>query len=98
MLAESPRHRARRKFVFGVLEQASNILGGMAASVTVVGMVVPAIAIFTGTSKLTRDMFIEVAMLVIGFAFAVAVAAVVLRGLARRLEDYDNAPSSDGAP
>ena len=81
--------RARRRFVFGVLEQASNILGGMTASVTVVGLIVPAIAVSTGSSHLTRAMFYEVAALVVCFAMAVAVAAMVLRGLARRLEDFD---------
>jgi hypothetical protein len=87
---ERERGRARRKFAFGVLEQASNIFGAMTASVTVVGLILPAIATFSGTSQITRGQFFEIAMLVIAFAFTVASCALILRGLARRLEDFDH--------
>ncbi len=93
MAIETATQRARRKFVFGMLEQASNILGAMTASVTVVGLVLPTLAVFTGTSHLTSPMLSQLATLVIGFALLAATAAVVLRGLARRLEDNEVAIS-----
>ena len=89
MAIETARQRSRRKFVFGVLEQASNILGAMTASVTVVGLVLPTFAVFTGGSKLTSAMLSQLATLVISFALLAAFAAVTLRGLARRLEDNE---------
>lgn len=86
---ESAAHRARRKFVFGALEQASNILGAMTASTVVVGLVLPTLAVLSGSSHVTQPMLAQLAMLVLGFAMLSATAAVVLRGLARRLEDND---------
>lgn len=91
MPAETPRDRSRRKFVFGVLEQMSNILGAMSASVLVVGLILPAIAVLGGRGEVARATFVQVATLVLGFALAAAVAAAILRGLARRIDD-DAAP------
>lgn len=91
MIDETPRERARRKFVFGVLEQVSNILGAMAASVLVVGLVVPTIAAFAGTSSVSRAVLAQVATLVVGFALFAAVTAAIVRGLARGIDD-DSGP------
>ncbi len=87
MTSETPAERARRKFVFGVLEQVSNILGAMAASVLVVGLVLPTIGAFAGTGKVSRGDLAEVATLVIAFAAIAAVAAAIVRGLARGIDD-----------
>ncbi len=81
------RARARRKFVFGVLEQAANILGAMTASVLVVGLLLPALGAFTGHVTVSHDMFGATARLVLGFAAFAAAGSLMLRGLARRLED-----------
>ena len=81
------RARARRKFVFGVLEQAANILGAMTASVLVVGLLLPALGAFTGHAAVSHEMFGATARLVLGFAAFSATGSLVLRGLARRLED-----------
>lgn len=89
MTVETPRERARRKFVFGVLEQVSNIRGAMAASVLVVGLILPTIAAFAGTSKVAAADLTQVATLVVGFALFAAVSAAVVRGLARGIDDDD---------
>ncbi len=91
MIAETPAERARRKFVFGVLEQISNILGAMAASVLVVGLVLPTIAAFAGMSSLPHAALAQAATLVVGFALFAAIMAAIVRGLARRIDD-DSGP------
>ena len=90
-MTETPRERARRKFVFGVLEQVSNILGAMAASVLVVGLILPTIAAFAGTPTVSRAELAQVATLVVAFALFAAVTAAIVRGLARRIDD-DSGP------
>ena len=91
------QHRARRKFIFGVLEQAANILGAMTASVMVVGLLLPALAAFTGNMVVSHAMFGATARLVVGFALLTAMGSLTLRGLARRLEDDTlDAPESGG--
>ncbi len=89
MTPETPAERARRKFVFGVLEQASNILGAMAASVLVVGLILPMIGAFTGMATVSHADLTQVATLVIGFAALAAVTAAIVRGLARAIDDDD---------
>lgn len=91
MIHETPAERTRRKFVFGVLEQLSNILGAMAASVLVVGLVLPMIAAFAGTGNLSHAALIQVGTLVIGFALFAAIIAAIVRGLARGIDD-DSGP------
>lgn len=93
-MIERRRARARRKFVFGVLEQAANILGAMTASVLVVGLLLPALAIFSGNAAVSRAMFASAAWLVMGFATLAAAGSLVLRGLARRLEDDEREPDN----
>lgn len=87
MTDETQTERARRKFAFGVLEQMSNILGSMAATVMVVGLVLPSIAAFAGMGSISRALLVEGATLVVGFAVFAGVAAAVLRGLARQIDD-----------
>ncbi len=79
--------RRRRKFAFGVLEQAANILGAMTASITVVGLLLPALAAATGMHSITTVDFVSAAWLVIGFALFSGASSILLRGLARQLED-----------
>lgn len=79
--------RRRRKFVFGVLEQAANILGAMTASIMVVGLLLPALAAASGMQMASAQGFAAVAWLVIGFAMLTGASSMLLRGLARRLED-----------
>lgn len=86
-MAKSRNARSRRKFVFGVLEQAANILGAMTASVLVVGLLLPALAAVTGNAAIDRAMFASAAQLVIGFAALTLLGSLLLRGLARQLED-----------
>ncbi len=81
--------RGRRKFVFGVLEQAANILGAMTASIMVVGVLLPALAASTGMTAVSSATFATVAWLVVGLAFLTGTGSLILRGLARRLEDDD---------
>ncbi len=87
MQDETPRERARRKFVFGVLEQLSNILGAMSASVLVVGLVVPSIAAFSGMARVSAAAAAQVAGLVVGFALVAGITAATVRGLARAIDD-----------
>lgn len=87
MTEETRAERARRKFVFGVLEQMSNIVGSMAATVMVVGLVLPSIAALTGMGSISRMILVQGATLVIGFAVFAGLTAAVLRGLARRIDD-----------
>ena len=79
--------RRRRKFVFGVLEQAANILGAMTASIMVVGLLLPALAAASGMQPVNARTLASVAWLVIGFALLTGASSMLLRGLARRLED-----------
>ena len=81
--------RRRRKFVFGVIEQAANILGAMTASITVVGLLLPALASVSGMKAVSTAMFASVAWVVIGMAILTGGSSMFLRGLARRLEDDD---------
>ncbi|MBV8972447.1 MAG: hypothetical protein JO290_09180 [Sphingomonadaceae bacterium] len=91
MTRETHRQRARRKFVFGVLEQLSNILGTMSASVLVVGLIVPTLAAFAGTSMVASVALRQVAGLVVGFSLLCGVTAATVRGLARAIDDDDGA-------
>ena len=91
MTRETPRQRARRKFVFGVLEQLSNILGTMSASVLVVGLIVPTLAVVSGTGMVSGAALGQVAGLVFGFSLLCGTTAVVVRGLARAIDDDDGA-------
>lgn len=84
---ESPSERGRRRMAFGMVEQAATILGAIASSVLVVGLVVPTIAAVSGASTIGHGDLMAVSLLVVGFAAGAALAAAVLRGLARRLED-----------
>lgn len=86
MTIETPRQRVRRRFAFGALEQLANIFGGITASVLTVGLFLPALQAFSGNAMLPRSTLAMVAVLVLGFSAATAVAAAVLRGLARLLE------------
>lgn len=99
--AEPQSARQRRKFVAGALEQAAQILGAVAASVLVVGLVGPYIAALTGASQVSSATLGEVAGLALAIAGASAVTAIVLRGLSRRAND-DGAvqalPAEQGPP
>jgi hypothetical protein len=72
---------------FGIVEQSATILGAIASSVLVVGLVVPTIAAISGATAIGHGDLMQVSMLVVGFSACAAVAAAVLRGLARQLED-----------
>lgn len=87
MTAETPARRRRRRFAFGALEQLSTIFGGITASVLTIGLFLPALNSFSGNTMLGPDELIAVARLVLTFTACTAVAAIVLRGLARMLED-----------
>ena len=84
---ETPRQRSRRRFAFGALEQLANIFGGITASVLAVGLFLPAINAFTGTRQLDAGTLRSIALLVLGFTTLTAMAAFLLRGFARLLED-----------
>ncbi len=86
--------RRRRKFVFGIIEQAANILGAMTASIMVVGLLLPALASVSGMRAVSTAMFASVAWLVICLAILTGGSSMLLRGLARRLED-DDQPMSE---
>ena len=81
--------RRRRKFAFGVLEQSANILGAIAASVLVVGVLLPALAAAAGMHRIAETMFDQVVWLVVGFALLAGAGSLLLRGLARLLESED---------
>ncbi len=87
MSAETPQQRARRRFAFGALEQLATIFGAITASMLTVGLFLPALNQISGHTMLGRTALIEVARLVLMFTAATAVAAAILRGLARQLED-----------
>lgn len=86
-MPETPAERARRKFVFGVLEQVSNILGSVAASVLVVGLIAPALAAAAGRGAMASRDLAQIAGLVVAFAVIAALSAAVVRGLARGIDD-----------
>ncbi|MFZ4690521.1 MAG: hypothetical protein ACOYLS_14895 [Polymorphobacter sp.] len=87
MSAETPQRRAGRRFAFGALEQLANIFGSITASVPTVGLFLPALNTLSGNPMLGRDALLGVAQVVLGFTALTALAAAVLRGLARLLED-----------
>jgi hypothetical protein len=83
-----PKRRPRfRRFAFGALEQLATIFGAVTASVLTVGLFLPALNSIGSTPMLPHDDLRAVARLVIGFSGCTAIAAIVLRGLARLLED-----------
>jgi hypothetical protein len=84
---ETPSQRLRRRFAFGILEQLAQIFGAITATVLTVGLFLPALNALSGSVMLDRATLTGVARLVLGFAAFTAVAAAVLRGLARLLED-----------
>ena len=86
MTPESPRQRNRRRFAFGALEQLANIFGAITASVLTIGLFLPALNAFSGAEMLGRPELAGVARLVLVFTATTAIAAAVLRGLARLLE------------
>ena len=92
MRAQTPRQRARRRFAFGALEQLANIFGGITASVLTVGLFLPTINAFTGTGHIDAGILRSIAVLVLGFTMLTATGALVLRGLARLLEDEGGRP------
>ncbi len=93
---ESPGQRTRRKFVFGVLEQMAQVFGAITASVLTVGLFLPILNAVAGTAMLDRQALIGIARLVLGFTAMTFIAAVVLRGLARLLEDDKRQRSAAG--
>ncbi len=86
MTSETPRQLARRRFAFGALEQLANIFGSITASVLTVGLFLPALNALSGTEMLGRSALVGIASLVLILAASTAIAAFVLRGLARLLE------------
>jgi hypothetical protein len=95
MKAETPARRMRRRFAFGALEQLSTIFGGITASVLTIGLFLPALNNFSGNAMLGTDDLLAVARLVLTFTSCTALAAMVLRGLARLLEDDANRGGMD---
>lgn len=87
MKADAPSRRMRRRFAFGALEQLSTIFGAITASVLTIGLFLPALNSFSGQAMLGPDDLIAGARLVLTFTACTALAAMVLRGLARLLED-----------
>lgn len=86
-----PRNRARRRgfrrFAFGALEQLATIFGAITASVLTVGLFLPALNTVSHPPMLHYADIAAIARLVLGFSACTAVAALVLRGLARYLEN-----------
>jgi hypothetical protein len=85
-----PRHpprRSLRRFAFGALEQLATIFGAITASVLTVGLFLPALNSISGTPMFHHDDLRAIALLVVGFTACTAIAAMVLRGLARLLEN-----------
>lgn len=87
MSRKTPRQRARRRFAFGALEQLATIFGAITASVLAIGLFLPALNAISGQAMLDRTSLIAIAQLVLACTTLTAIAAVVLRGLARLLED-----------
>ncbi len=84
---ERAEHRGRRKFASGALDQAASILGSMSSSVFVLGLIVPYFAAFSGVSMMRASALLTEAMSALALSLATTVAAVTLKGLARREED-----------
>jgi hypothetical protein len=87
MKAETPSRRMRRRFAFGALEQLSTIFGAITASVLTIGLFLPVLNSFSGQAMFGPNDLIAIAKLVLAFTTCTALAAMVLRGLARLLED-----------
>jgi hypothetical protein len=83
----SARRKRRRRFAFGALEQLSTIFGGITASVLSIGLFLPALNSFGGNAMFAEAELLGIAGLVLTFTACTAVAAMILRGLARLLED-----------
>lgn len=79
-----------RRFAFGAVEQLSTIFGAITASVLTVGLFLPLLNSVSGTPMFQNADLYAVARLVLGFTAFTAIAAIVLRGLARLLEDDSN--------
>lgn len=80
-----PGHRFRR-FAFGAVEQLSTIFGAITASVLTIGLFLPLLNSVSGTPMFQNEDLHAVARLVLSFTACTAIAAIVLRGLARLLE------------
>jgi Na+-transporting methylmalonyl-CoA/oxaloacetate decarboxylase beta subunit len=80
-------NRSKRRFAFGVLEQLSTIFGAITASVLTIGLFLPVLNAISGQAMLSRDTLVAIARLVLAFTCGTALAAVILRGFARLLED-----------
>ena len=78
---------AKRRFAFGALEQLSTIFGAITASVLTIGLFLPVLNAISGQAMLGRETLLAIASLVLAFTCGTALAAVVLRGCARLLED-----------
>jgi hypothetical protein len=92
MTVQSRRRRSLRRFAFGALEQLATIFGAITASVLTVGLFLPALNSLGGTAMFRHDELRAVARLVVGFSACTAIAALVLRGLARLLENDGDLP------
>lgn len=95
-MEETSTQRARRKFAGGALEQAAAILGAMSASVFVIGLIVPYIAVFSGASMMSASALLTEAVSALCLSLVTTIASVTLKGLARR-EDDDGRFSNAGA-
>lgn len=84
---ETPKQRARRRFAFGALEQLANIFGAITATMLAVGLFLPALNAASGAAMLGKAELTGIAGLVLLLTTLTAIAAAVLRGLARLLED-----------
>lgn len=87
LTVETPKERKRRRFAFGALEQLANIFGSITASVLTVGLFLPALNALSGKEMLATAAWLGIARLVLAVTAATALAAIILRGLARVLED-----------
>lgn len=85
----SERGHRRRRFAFGMLEQAASMLGSIANNVLVVGLLVPTIAATSGSPAFNSRTLLDVVVLVLAFSGCTAAAAMLLQGMARQLEHGD---------
>lgn len=81
------RSRGRQRFAFGALEQLATIFGAVTASVLTIRLLLPALNSIGSAPMFAHSELRALARLVIGFSACTALAAIVLRGLGRLLED-----------
>lgn len=93
---ETDRQRTRRRFAFGALEQLANIFGAITASILTVGLFLPAIGAVSGAGLIARPDLLSLTVLVLAFTSCTAIAAIILRGLARLLEHGAPRQGMDG--